>query len=563
MEKNKAAGPDKIPVEFYQSCWNIIKADILDLFNDFHNRKLDVKRLNYGVITLLPKVQDATKIQQFRPICLLNCLYKWITKVLTIRLEKVIDKLILSTQSAFLKGRNIMNGILTLHEVLHETKRKNEIGVVLKLDFEKAYDKVNWAFLFSCLKAWGFSETWCDWIQQVVTGGTVCVKLNNKEGPYFVSYKGVRQGDPLSPLLFNFAADCLARMVRQAQNNGLLCGLASNLVEKGVAILQYADDTIICLKDDINMARDMKLLLYVYEQMSGLKINFAKSEVLLVHGDHNKNLQYSDIFNCQVGTFPIKYLGVPVSPSRLHVKDWEPLVEKNEKKLMTWKAGSLSIAGRTILINSSLSSSFIYHMSMYLLPKTITHKLDKQRRTFFWQGNGLKRKYHLIKWETICQSKDRGGLGIKSIRKMNVSLLSKWWWKLDNEKGLWQDIVKAKYLKDGTISSVKHKIDDSPVWTDLLSVRHIYLKGRSLKVNNGKNTLFWEDSWLNNQPLCIRAPFLYDLCNEKFITVHQVLHKNGQLDFRRWLSPFLFDLWIQILNEVYSYNFDNRDDEVS
>ena len=76
MEKNKAAGPDKIPIEFYQTCWEIIKQDIIELFAEFHNGSLDVKRLNYGVITLLPKVQDAVKIQQFRPICLLNCLYK-------------------------------------------------------------------------------------------------------------------------------------------------------------------------------------------------------------------------------------------------------------------------------------------------------------------------------------------------------------------------------------------------------------------------------------------------------------------------------------------------------
>jgi hypothetical protein len=87
----------------------------------------------------------------------------------------------------------------------------------------------------------------------------MCVKLNNKEGTYFVSYKGVHQGDPLSPILFNFAADCLSRMVRQAQRNGLLCDLADNLISGGVVILQYADDTIICLKDNIDMARNMKL----------------------------------------------------------------------------------------------------------------------------------------------------------------------------------------------------------------------------------------------------------------------------------------------------------------
>src|SRR6185312_2579873 len=122
-----------------------------------------------------------------------------------------------------------------------------------------------------------------------------------------------------SPILFNFVADCLSRMVKQAQRNNLLCGLADNLVSGGVIILQCADDIIICLKDNLDMARNMKLLLYLYEMMSGLNINFIKSEVLLIHGDLDKCLSFAYIFNCQVGSFPIKYLGVPISPGRLHV----------------------------------------------------------------------------------------------------------------------------------------------------------------------------------------------------------------------------------------------------
>ena len=99
-----------------------------------------------------------------------------------------------------------------------------------------------------------------------------------------------------------------------------------------MVILQYADDTIICLKDNIETARNMKLLLYLYEMMSDLKINFTKSEVTLINGDESKCSLYAEIFNCQIGSFPTKYLGVPVSPGRLHIKDWLPLVEKNEKK---------------------------------------------------------------------------------------------------------------------------------------------------------------------------------------------------------------------------------------
>ena len=97
--------------------------------------------------------------------------------------------------------------------------------------------------------------------------------------------------------------------------------------------MQYADDTIICLKENLENARNMKILLYLYELMSGLKINFSKSEVIILNSDEQKSLHYANLFNCQIGAFSLKYLGVPVSPSRLHVKDWAMLEEKNEKKL--------------------------------------------------------------------------------------------------------------------------------------------------------------------------------------------------------------------------------------
>ena len=125
-----------MPVEIFQGCWKIIKKDILELFHEFWEGELNVSRLNYGIITLLPKVTDAEKINQYRPICLLNCIYKWITKVLNIRLEPVAEKLILPSQSAFMKKRNIMSGVMALDEILHETKDRKKTGIVLKLDFE-------------------------------------------------------------------------------------------------------------------------------------------------------------------------------------------------------------------------------------------------------------------------------------------------------------------------------------------------------------------------------------------------------------------------------------------
>ena len=129
-------------------------------------------------------------------------------------------------------------------------------------------------------------------------------------------------------------------------------------------------------------------------------------------------------------------------------------------------------------------------MSVYLLPMTTVKKLDQIRRTFFGKG-GTKRKYHLLKWEIICKSKRKGGLGVKDLKKMNISLLCKWWWKLEKEEGLWQTIVKHRYFRKDNIYSVSHKLNDSSIWYDLLKIKDVYLLGRDVCIKNGCQTRFW------------------------------------------------------------------------
>src|ERR1041385_5244164 len=115
------------------------------------------------------------------------------------RVAVMVPKLISPNQNAFAKGRNTMDGILSLHELLNYTHVRKRVGVVLKLDFEKAYDKVNWQYLLDCHKMRGFDGKWCKWVEQILYNGTVSIKLNGVVGPYFQSAKGVRQGDPMSP----------------------------------------------------------------------------------------------------------------------------------------------------------------------------------------------------------------------------------------------------------------------------------------------------------------------------------------------------------------------------
>jgi hypothetical protein len=128
-------------------------------------------------------------------------------------------------------------------------------GVLFKIDFEKAFDKVNWTFLLQILEMKGFPPSWNDLLMNTIKGEKVAIRVNDDIGPYFYTHQELRQGDPLSPLLFDLAADALAIMIKRAVNSGILKGPASRLVENGVSILQYADDTILLLEDDLEQAR--------------------------------------------------------------------------------------------------------------------------------------------------------------------------------------------------------------------------------------------------------------------------------------------------------------------
>ena len=192
MEDNKALGPDGYPTEFYEAFWDTIKVDLMAMFMDFHNRNLLLHSLNFGIITLLPKKTNDVQIQQYIPICLLNVSFKIFTKVAVNILTHVADNVIRPTQSAFMPGRHILEGVVVLHKMLDELHRSKANRVILKLDFEKAYDNVRWSFLQKTLRMKGFLEKWCSWIQSFVSKGSVGIKVNDNIGKKFQTKKGLR-----------------------------------------------------------------------------------------------------------------------------------------------------------------------------------------------------------------------------------------------------------------------------------------------------------------------------------------------------------------------------------
>jgi hypothetical protein len=186
-----APGPDGLPVMFYKKFWPMLRRPVLQILNGFALGTVDIARLNFGILTLIPKVAGAVDIKQFRPIALINMIFKIVSKAYAIRLSPVAHRIISPAQTAFIKGRFIQDGPLALHEIIHELKTKKLPAVLLKLDFEKAYDRVSWEFLREVLIRKGFEPALVQRIMQLVSGGQTAITINGEVGPYFRNKRGV------------------------------------------------------------------------------------------------------------------------------------------------------------------------------------------------------------------------------------------------------------------------------------------------------------------------------------------------------------------------------------
>ncbi|KAM3348275.1 hypothetical protein ACQJBY_021904 [Aegilops geniculata] len=242
---------------------------------------------------------------------------------------------------------------------------------------------------------------------------------------------------------------------------------------------------------------------------------------------------------------------MPVSYTALRNFDWDFIVDKYLLRFDAWVGNAASMGGRHTLLDSIVTQLSLYHMSMWLMNRTFVEKLDKHRRRFFWQGCIKKRRYHLIRWNRICRSKEKGGLGIKDLRKQNISLMLKWWWKLDTQKGIWQDIVRARYLRNQTVATVSPRFSDSPCWKILLKIKNLYMIGRKLRVGTGNLTRLWKDSINGLTPFQEQFPCLFDICVDQDCTLDKLSSITCSSIFRRRLNADLTDQWSNLRDQGF------------
>jgi hypothetical protein len=267
----------------------------------------------------------------------MELLFEFFTKIMTTRVGPVADRLISLSQSAFIKGRFILESVVSAHEIIHEVHRSHSSGLVLKLDYEKAYDHVNWEFLDEMLVSRGFGRKFRSWISSSLVNGSFCVRTNDQNSEYFVAGKGLKQGDPLSPILFNFVAEVFTKTLAKAASHNLIKGLLPQVVPGGIISLQYADDTILFLEPDMHMARILMWILTCFENLSGMRINYHKSDLFTINLPEAYAKEFAHVFCCNLGSFPFKYLGVPLNFAKLRKEDLQPIIDHIIRKITGWR----------------------------------------------------------------------------------------------------------------------------------------------------------------------------------------------------------------------------------
>ncbi|GJR12603.1 RNA-directed DNA polymerase, eukaryota [Tanacetum coccineum] len=423
---------DGFTFKIFTSFWDLIVDDVERFVQEFFCSNIFPKGCNSFFISLIPKVPNVKSVFDFRPISLIGCQYKIIGKQLANRLSTVIGNCISPVQSAFLKGRYILDVPLILNDVLAWYRQHKKKLMVFKVDFEKAFDSLRWDFLDLILEKFGFGSKLRAWIRWCLHNGHSFVLINRFPMDEFKLFRGLRQGDPMSPFLFILAMEGLHALTRKAEVLGLFKGASIGRDNMCISYLMYADDVIFYGEWSWVNAHNLISMLRCFYLISGLKINIQKSNVLGIGVTDDEVSYLANIIRCGASQFPMKYLGVLVGCSMTRCTNWKVVVKKFSAKLPSWKAHLLSVSGWLSLIKLVLGNLSTYYMSIYTMPVSIHKQLESMRNKFFIGGDVGDKRMTWVKWDKCLMSKKDGGLGIGSIYGFNIALLFKWIWRFLN-----------------------------------------------------------------------------------------------------------------------------------
>ena len=446
LKNNKSPGTDGFTAEFYKFFWKDLGDFLIRSFNDsYEEGKLSVSR-RQGIITCIPKPgKTRDQLKNWRPITLLNIDYKILTTVLANRIKKHLEKIVTDSQKGYVKGRYIGECTRTILDILSETEDKNIPGLLLLLDFEKAFDSIEWNFIERALSFIGFGDSFIRWFNTLYKDASSCVINNGNFTSFFNVSRGVRQGDPLSPYLFIIALECLSAALKYDKD---ITGITIN--DSEYLLEQFADDMTLMLDGSKRSLRQTLKILVSFESCSGLKCNWEKCEAIWIGskaGSQSTIAVEKPLCWNRSGNFKMLGISASVFDNDVERINYCDCLKSIESVLNTWVWRGLTLMGRATVIKS-LALPKLVHLFM-ILPSPSPEFMKKIERLFFrflWDRGREK-----IKRDILFQKHEDGGLKIPDINCFAKALKFIWIKKLldDDNFSAWKILFLDKILNLG------------------------------------------------------------------------------------------------------------------
>lgn len=450
MNLNRAPGYDGLGVEFYRTFWNEIKHLMINTFNHCYEKGEMSNTQKLGVISLIHKKDNPQEIANYRPITLLNIDTKLMAYTIAQRIKNILPKIINNDQNGYVKNRYIGFNIRQIQDIIDHAEKFNVTGAILFLDFSKAFDSLEWNFMFESLKKFGFTESFLQWIKIMYNDIKSSVTNNGWISAPIKVQRGIRQGCPCSALLFVVAVEILACKIRQDQN---IRGFTIKLDGKThcLKITQLADDTTLFLhsKEEITKALNV---IEIFGSFSGLKLNRSKTEGIWL----GKLKHSRDKFeNVNWKSDPIKSLGIYLGINKIECKtlNFSKMYGKIETTLSNWKKRNLTLIGKITVIKSLIIPQITFLASVSEIEKKEIKKIQTLIYKFIWDN-----KVEKVKRETLSLELYEGGLKMIDIEKYIDAIKIGWIKKLTTKDSAnWKTIPRfylEKYGKNFLIFSM-------------------------------------------------------------------------------------------------------------
>ena len=528
MKNNKTPGSDGFSTEFFKIFWRDLKHFVVDSLNyGLQEGELSVTQ-KQGIITCLPKDNKPRHfLKNWRPISLLNTVYKIGSGVIASRVKKVLDKLINLDQTGFISGRYIGDNIRLVYDILQYTEEQDIPGLLLLIDFEKAFDSISWDFLLSVLQFFNFGESFIKWVKVLYTNISSAVIQGGNLSDFFKIERGCRQGDPLSPYLFILCAEILAIKIRGNKN---ISGISITQIEHKLS--QFADDTSLILDGSEKSLQETLLELDWYADISGLKINFSKTHVVWIGSKKYSNDVLCHDRNLSWGTTKFKLLGVNFDVNLENMVDcnYRDKLSQIKNLINTWSKRNLTLIGR-ISVVKTLILPILNHLIMTLPNPNdeMVKKIDNLIYSFIWNS-----PVHRVKKEVLQKSHIDGGLKMINLSAFILALKSTWIRKIFRQNCNWLNILFASSNLDqenffnfgtGYINSQNINFSNK-FWQDVFNAWEIITDKEK---DNSWDFFLCNPIWFNKLvKIDNKSVFYSDWFKKGIVYINDVLDENGK-----------------------------------